>query len=461
VAAKLNATGDVLLFGTLLGGSGNDHGYGIAVDGSGNAYIAGSTTSTSGIATTGAYQTSRASGTDAFVAKLNATGSAEVYGSYLGGSGDDVATAITVNGAGNAYVAGYTSSTNFPTASAYQSSNAGGQDAFLAKLNTSGSGLAFSTYYGGSGDDSANSLVLDSSGNIFVAGSTASTNLPTVSPYQSSNAGGSDAFVAKFNSSASSVSWATYLGGSAGDSASGVAVGADGKVYVTGTTSSTNFPTASATQSSSGGGSDAFVSQLSSSGSTLPFSTYLGGSADEQGNAIAVDAGLNIYITGTTASTDFPTVNAYQSANAGNTDAFIVMIYGPPPVAADDSYGLNHDSTLSVAAPGVLANDTPPGNASLTAVKVSNPSHGTVVVNADGSFTYKPNVHYTGSDAFTYYVASGTQHSNTATVSLSVTDTAPTATSDSYTVVHDQTLSVEAGNGVLANDTDADLVLLR
>ena len=176
--------------------------------------------------------------------------------------------------------------------------------------------LTYSSYLGGSGGESVASLAIDSSGNAYATGSTASTDFPTVSAYQGASAGAGDVFITKLNANGTALVYSTYLGGSAADSAAGIAVDASGNAYVSGWTTSTNFPTANAYQSSNGGGAlppyDVFVTKLNSTGSALTYSTYLGGSGGDYGNALAIDGSGNAYVTGYTFSPNFPTASAYR-----------------------------------------------------------------------------------------------------------------------------------------------------
>jgi hypothetical protein len=240
-----------------------------------------------------------------------------VYSTYLGGSGTDVAYGIAVDSAGHAYVTGYTSSANFPTESAFQGTSAGNYDAFVTKLSPTGSALVYSTYLGGNGIDIAKGIVVDSAGNAYVTGYTGSNNFPTKNPFQRARAGYYDAFVTKLSPTGSALVYSTYLGGSGGDFANGIVVDSAGNAYVTGQTSSTNFPTKNPFQGASTGGSDAFVTKLSPTGSTLVYSTYLGGSGTDFANGIAVDSARNAYITGYTHSTNFPTKNPFQGVYPG------------------------------------------------------------------------------------------------------------------------------------------------
>ena len=324
--SKLNAAGSALVYSTYLGGSGDDWSWGIAVDSSGNAYVTGPTASRN-FPTANALQASNRGSHDAFVTKLNAAGSALVYSTYLGGSGDDAGTGMALDSSGNAYVTGLTSSRNFPTANAVQASYGGGMyDAFVTKLNAAGSALVYSTYLGGSDEDGGSGIAVDSSGNAYVTGMTNSSNFPTANALQASNRGSNDAFVTKLNAAGSALVYSTYLGGS-GDEVGLIAVDSSGNAYVTGETSSGNFPTANALHASSGGGrSDAFVTKLNAAGSALVYSTYLGGSGEEGGSGIAVDSSGNAYVTGYTGSSNFPTSNALQASNRGLRDAFVTKL---------------------------------------------------------------------------------------------------------------------------------------
>jgi hypothetical protein len=345
---KLNRTGSALVYSTYLGGSDVDDGFSIFVDAVGNAYLSGGTNSANFPTTPGAFQTTNAGGFDAFVTKLNPTGSAPlVYSTYLGGSGDDGGNpvVIAVDAFGNAYVSGATNSTNFPTtAGAFQTTYGGGiLDAFVTKLNPTGSApLVYSTYLGGSGEDSSTGIAVNAAGNAYVTGGTFSTNFPTTpGAFQTTfGAGSFHAFVTKFNPTGSApLVYSTYLGGSGGDGGSAIAVDATGNAYVTGSTNSSNFPTtAGAFQTTFGGGiNDVFVTKLNPTGSApLVYSTYLGGSGDDEGSGIALDPmpNPNAYVVGLSASTNFPiTPGAFQTSNAGSYDAFVAKITNvtPPP----------------------------------------------------------------------------------------------------------------------------------
>jgi hypothetical protein len=317
-----------LVYSTYLGGSDQDQANGVRVDSAGNVYLAGYTASTN-FPTASALQTANGGFQDAFITKINAAGTALVYSTYLGGSAQEQARGFTIDSAGNAYVTGFTASTNFPTANAFQASKgATNEDAFLTKLNAAGNALVYSTYLGG-GDSTefGQAVAVDSAGNAYVTGSTFSTDFPTVNPIQAAKGGGStDAYLTKFNAAGSALLYSTYLGGSDNDTGFGVAADSSGNAYVTGETASSNFPVANAIQATYGGVRDAFVSKVNAAGSAFVFSTYLGGSDLEVGQAITVDSVGLAYVAGQTLSTNFPTANAFQGANGGTTvtqDAFL------------------------------------------------------------------------------------------------------------------------------------------
>lgn len=325
--SRLNSTGTALIFSTYLGGAGSDRGNGVAVDAAGNSYIAGQTTSANFPTTVGAFQTALAGGTDAFVTKLNPTGTALVYSTYLGGTSTDIGNGITIDGTLNAYVTGSTTSADFPvTGGVFQTALAGGTDAFVTKLNATGTALVYSTYLGGTATDVGASIAIDAGGNAYVAGSTSSSNFPvTGGAFQTTLAGTQNAFITKLNATATALTYSTYLGGASIDTGLGITLDSTTNAYVTGSTTSANFPvTVGAFQTTLSGSSDAYVAKLNSTGTSLTFSTYLGGTGTEVGRSIAIDSFLQPYVTGETTSTDFPvTSTAFQSTLAGAQNAFV------------------------------------------------------------------------------------------------------------------------------------------
>ncbi|MGH9891922.1 MAG: SBBP repeat-containing protein, partial [bacterium] len=334
----------VLVYSTYLGGFNDDRGHDIAADGAGNSFVTGVTVSPN-FPTQNALQptpgTMSDSG-DAFVTKLNAAGSMLVYSTYLGGSNLDQARSIHVDSSGNAYIAGFSASSDFPTTSgAFDTSlnnDEGTSDVFMAKLNADGSALLYSTYLGGSGPEEADSIAVDLSGNAYVTGGTASFDFP-VTPGAFNTTPGQESFVARLNATGSALVYSTYLGGSGLDFTNGIAVDGAGNAYVTGVTSSTDFPTTPGAFDQTCGTDglcngnfnqgDAFVTKLNATGSALVYSTYLGGSGAEEAADIAVDSFGAAYITGITTSLDFPTAAALQPTCANcqiEFDAFLTKL---------------------------------------------------------------------------------------------------------------------------------------
>jgi hypothetical protein len=313
-----------LSFSTYLQGGGDDKAFGIALNGNGNAYVTGYTNSAD-FPTVNQYQTDRGY-VDAFVSKLSSTGNSLIYSTYLGGNMDeDIGYAIAVDGIGRAIVTGYTYSSDFPTDDAFQATYGGNCDAFVTALTDSG-GLAFSTYLGGEYIDEGRSIAVDNSGVPYLTGFTGSVDFPTLNPYQEFGwpAGAYDAFVTKLADNGSSLVYSTFLGGNGDDKGYGIAVDGNGNAYVTGYTNCTNFPVLNQYQTD-GGAKDAFVTKLNTSGDSLVYSTYLAGNGDDEANGIAVNGDNNAYVTGYTNSTDFPTLNQYQT-DGGYVDAFITRL---------------------------------------------------------------------------------------------------------------------------------------
>ena len=332
---KINPVGSApLVYSTYLGGSGDDYGLGIAVDAAGNASLTGFTNSPNFPTTPAAIQSAPGGSADAFVTKLNSSGSALIYSTYLGGSGYDVGQGIALDSLGSAYVTGVTSSADFPTSvAAFQIALAGSFDAFVTKLNLAGSApLVYSTYLGGDSDDRGYAVAVDSSGSAYVTGYTTSTNYPTTpGAFQTTYAGGADVFVAKLNPAGSTpLLYSTYLGGTGQDIGQAIAVNASGNAFVTGKTSGSFPTTASAFQSTfGGGGSDVFATRLNPSGSApLVYSTYLGGSGDDAGYGIALDGSDDAYLTGYTNSPNFPTTaGVFQTTfGGGRFDGFVTKL---------------------------------------------------------------------------------------------------------------------------------------
>ena len=326
---RLSSSGSALLYSTYLGGAEDDYALGAVVDTDGSAYIVGYTGSTD-LPTVSPYQVANAGNYDAFVTRLSSSGSALLYSTYLGGAGADYGRALAINTTGIIYITGDTASTNFPTENPYQSSNAGGsKDAFVTKFSSDGSALLYSTYLGSSdsggwfGIDQGYSIAVDTTGYAYVAGRTHSGDFPTVNPYQAANGGGYSGFVTKFSTSGSTLEYSTYLSSEWDDFIYGLAIDTAGSAYVAGNTYGYQFPRKNAYQSTLTGGGDAFVTKFSASGSTLDYSTYLGGmDVDDIAYCITVDEEGLAYVGGVTDSSDFPVVNPYQASFAGSYDVF-------------------------------------------------------------------------------------------------------------------------------------------
>jgi len=337
---KLNRTGTGLVYSTYIGGSGTEYPFGIAVDSTGEAYELGNTGSANFPTTPGAYQTTCASCSnypDVFLTKLSSTGSALVYSTFIGGSGDDRAFGITLDSLNNAYFVGWTTSPDFPvTSGAFQTSNHGGiSDVFVTEINAAGSDLVYSTYLGGSGQDVGFGIAVDAAGNTVATGYTYSTDFPvTAGAFQTSTTVNGAAWVTKLNPGGTAQVYSTFLGGTDGTSAgNSIKFDASDNAYVTGYTCATDFPTtAGAAQTTFGGdctnaGGDAFVTKLNPTGTAPVFSSYLGGSGDDVGFSIGLDNSNNVYITGRSSSTNYPTTpGAFQSTMAGGYDTMFTIL---------------------------------------------------------------------------------------------------------------------------------------
>ena len=311
-----------LIYSTYYGGTGSDYGYAVAVDSIGNTYVAGG----AGSAAFGILGAE-----DGFVLKLRPDGT-KLYATFFGGAGVDEARGVAVDVQGNAYVTGITGSLDFPVKGAIQAKTGGSQDAFVAKLSQRGV-LAYATYLGGNANETGAAIAVDAAGSAYVIGTTFSTNFPTVNPFQATKGAQQDAFVAKINPGGTAWVYSTFLGGNGADEGYAIAVDAAGDAYLTGYAASTDFPMQSAFQGSNRGDVDAFVTKLNPAGSALVYSTYLGGSGTDFGNAIAVDSAGNAYVTGDTRSKDFPLAGPID-ATLGSTGVYDVFVSKLNPVGS-------------------------------------------------------------------------------------------------------------------------------
>jgi hypothetical protein len=365
---KLNSTGTGLIYSTYIGGTGYEIGYGIAIEGTGNAYITGSTVSTDYPITAGAFQTTKGLSSDVFVTKLNSTGSALIYSTYIGGNQSEDGHAIAIDGSGNAYITGITDSITgitdsndyYTTPGAFQTTYGGGLgDVFVTKINSTGTALIYSTYIGGSDEDVGLGIAIDGAGNAYITGSTVSTDYDiTPGAFQTTYGGGTygDAFVTKLNSTGTALIYSTYIGGSDGEYGHAIAIDGTENAYITGNSSSTDYPiTPGAFQTTNEGYSDVFVTKLNSMGTALIYSTYIGGSNGDFSYSIAVDESGNAYITGYTLSTDYDiTPGAFQTTNAGSYDVFITKLNSTGTALIYSTYigGSNDDSGYGIAIDG-------------------------------------------------------------------------------------------------------------
>jgi len=328
---KLTSDGSSQVYSTFLGGEYSERAYGIVVDGSGSAYLTGWTGSSDFPTTSGAYDESHNGGDDVFAVKLNAAGEGVDYATFLGGTEDECGYGIDVDDSGRAYLTGWTGSTGFPTtATAFDITHNGGKDGFAVKLDASGTSLDYATYLGGAQDDEGWSLIVDQTGRAHITGYSASSGFPTTSgAYDRIYNGGNDAIVLKLNQTGTGLDYASFVGGSGDESGWSLDLDDDGCACVVGHTESGDFPaTTGAYDETYNGGGDVFLFSIDATGSALDFATYLGESGDDLGYGVAVDNSGHHYLTGATASVDFPTtVGAYSTTyQGGGYDAFVVRI---------------------------------------------------------------------------------------------------------------------------------------
>jgi hypothetical protein len=339
---RLSADGKSLSYSTYLGGDDFDKAVAVAVDSLARVYVTGNTSSGDFPTTAGAFDTTLPGGSwDAFACRLNADGKTLSYSTFLGGSdGFDDGLAIAVNSTFNTYVGGATSSTNFPTTAAAFQTDQDSRDGFVTKLSPDGKSLVYSTYLGGSGkedffapSDEVTGIAVDADGNAFVVGRTASTDFPTTAGAFQQNGGLADAFISKLTADGSGLLFSTYLGGATADFGQSIALGDGGSAWVTGITYSVAFPkTADAGQLSNNGGGDAFITNVSADGTTLLYSSFLGGSGRDYGLGVAADTSGAVFAAGYTGSANFPvTAGAFQTTPRGGGDLFIVKFASPEP----------------------------------------------------------------------------------------------------------------------------------
>jgi hypothetical protein len=337
--AKINSIGDNLLYITYFSGSGagdkDDEGDDIAINSTGQAFVTGNTYSYNfptlsafdGSLNTPSDPNNCTACNDAFVMRLNSVGNL-LYGTFLGGYYYDYGYDIALDGSWYAYVTGQTRSSDFPMQGAYDNSYNGTGDAFVTKVSPLGNSLSYSTFLGGGPYtmECGYGIAVDISNQAYVAGYSSSDNFPTTGgAYDVTQNGGKDAFVTKFNAAGNALAYSTFIGGSGDDEANDIAINSSGQAYITGYTASTNYPTLGPYQTDQGG-EDVFVTKLNSAGSGLVFSTYLGGAYNDVGRSISVDSYGDAYVSGFTLSSDFPMLNAYQGTYGGLGDIFVTKL---------------------------------------------------------------------------------------------------------------------------------------
>ena len=325
--AKFSKSGGELVYSTYIGGSEDDNGLAIAVDGVGAAYITGLTESEDYPVTDGAFRDRFPKGqTSSFVTKLSPSGDALDYSTYIGGrSGSGIAIDLE----GNAYITGHATASDFPTSlGSFQPAYVHGFEAFVAKLNKEGSGLAYATYLGGEGADFGTAIAVDLDGSVYFTGRTDSEDFPTTDGvFSSSNSGELDVFVARLNEAGSELIYSTLLGGEEDDLSTDIALDSAGNAYVTGETASDDFPSQKALNGDfSDGGVDAFVTGVDPTGGALVFSINVGAESVDVGNSIALDRYDNVWVAGETDSSDMETRDPVQSHREGGSDAFVVKL---------------------------------------------------------------------------------------------------------------------------------------
>jgi hypothetical protein len=324
---------------TYFGGSATERGHGIAADDSGHAYVVGETSSKNDFPagpgfSTSCTTTALGSCSNGFVAKLEPDGSDVVYSTYLGGSSlQQKSCGVVVDAMGDAVVVGVTRADDFPTQNAYQNEFKGFADFTITKFAPDGGSLVWSTYLGGSDADGdiCTGIAMDAQGAVYITSRTFSADIPTTGGFQPDFAEGTtDGYVAKL-SSGGALLWGTYLGGSGSDNPQDVFVAPDQSVYVVGFTGSTDFPLAGALQTERASNVDGFVSRISNDGSMVLFSSYLGGSDNDEAHAVAADATGNVFVAGYTKSDDFPDAVTFPGGSGSGIDGFIVKLGDAPP----------------------------------------------------------------------------------------------------------------------------------
>lgn len=347
---KISPDGNRLLFSSYLGGSGDDVGSSLAIDYTESVYITGWSTnhsSSNDFPIINSDPMLLGGGlADCFIVKLNPTGDTLYYSTLVGGSGYDCSLSIAVDSEANAIITGETHSQDFPTSEALDNHLDGVSDAFLLKLNASGNGIYYSTFLGGARGERGNSLIIDPQGDTYIIGTTSSHDYPVANAYDDSFNGENDCFITKINPSGDVLLYSSYVGGSDTDRASALAIDAFGNAFVTGFTESSDFPVVKAYDSTYNDrfGADCFVYKDNCRGEGLSYSTFIGGSSEEYSTSIAIDSTGEVYVVGTTSSTDFPIIDSTYNSTSPHTNCFVFKL-----IDAEDYDGdglLNDDEDL-------------------------------------------------------------------------------------------------------------------
>ena len=326
--SKLTSDLSTLLVSTFIGGSSWDSGLSIAIESSGDVIISGATGSSNFPIAGASYDNTYNGGSnDVFVCKLDNDLSSILASTFIGGGDDDYGYDLTLDNTGNVFVTGRTESTNYPAIGGFDNTfNGGFEDVFVSKLNNGLSSLLASTFIGGSTDEGADAIIADDAGNIFISGFTYSDDFPTAGmSYDSTHNGSGDIFIAKFNNNLSSLSSATFIGGSNFEESHAIAIDSEQNIFIAGYTGSLEYPsTPGVYDDTFNENHDAIITKLDNNLSTILASTFIGGASDDDCYGLVIEGAENVFITGISFSTDYPTTaNAFSETHSGDRDIFL------------------------------------------------------------------------------------------------------------------------------------------
>jgi len=318
---ELDADGNDILSATTLGGFPTA----LEIDNENNIVITGD--AAPDLPTLNAFDSSSNGGGEIFLMKVNYTNTELIFSTFIGGSNHDYGYDVAVDFQCNIYLTGMTHSSDFPIINGFSDTLQGDRDAFVLKFNSSGTGISYSTFLGGSTFDFGYAIEVDILGNAYVVGTTHSANFPLMNPFQSSLIGENDAFVTKLNASGTGLVFSTLIGGDSWERPYDIEVASDFSVYIAGTTQSSDYPMEDPYRDYLWSGNDIFLTRFNSSGSSLLFSTYFGGDQNEQFTDILIDSNGILTVTGMTSSDVFPTVNDYDNPPNGYVESFVAKFY--------------------------------------------------------------------------------------------------------------------------------------